>query len=252
MEVNSVGKQYIAAQKQPAETQKHYVYVAKNGDEICYVGSGLFGRWDHVNSGTSHNYGLNKLHFEGVELEVKVVSEHSCVKDARSAEMLLIKQLLPAHNIKGNTNTQLDRMREFNDFLRSYKVLVKKQMFRKNISRRKLYLEMIKPTLLYYDPYDLVHGVPMADWNGGVFPTNPKAVAATNKMGLRGLCRVYTNTGTTGSSVFEVFGCEKLGMVCLRIKPENLHHLILSDRDRVFKGVNSPKHLVNGRKLNAG
>lgn len=251
MEVNSVGKRYMAAQKQPAETQKYYVYVAKNGEEICYVGSGVFGRWDHVSSGTSHNYGLNKLHFEGVVLDVQVLSEHDCVKDARSAELVLIKHFSPTYNIKGNTNTQLDRMRESNDFLRTYKALVRKLMFGKSAGRRKLYLEMIKPTLLYYDLYDLVHGVPMADWGGGMFPTNAKGSASTISMGLHSLCRVYCNTGTSGSSLFEIFGSEDLGMSCLRIKPENLHHLIIPDRDKVFKGVSSPKHLIKGRKLNA-
>lgn len=247
-----MSKQYFAALKQPDDVKKHYVYVAKNGDEVCYVGSGLFGRWSHVNSGTSHNYGLNKLHFEGVVLDVQVVSEHDCSKDARDAEMILIKQLLPAYNIKGSTNTQLERMQCFNDFLKSYERMVMRVMFRKSIGRRKLYLEMVKPALLYYDPYDLIHGVPMADWDGESFPTNPKMAANTVKMGLYALCRVYTNTCTSGSSVFEVFGCDKLGMSCLRIKPENLHHILISDRDRVFKGISAPKHLINGRRLNAG
>ena len=49
------------------------VYVCKNGSEVVYIGEGRFGRHKHCNSGTSHVYELNKLHFDGVVLEVDVV-----------------------------------------------------------------------------------------------------------------------------------------------------------------------------------
>ena len=45
---------------------KHFeVYICKLDGNIIYIGSGANGRHKHCNSGCSHVYDLNKLHFEG-------------------------------------------------------------------------------------------------------------------------------------------------------------------------------------------
>lgn len=77
------------------------VYVCSQDGVIIYVGEGRFGRHKHCTSGTSHVYALNKLHFEGVEIDVEVVKVFKTKKEAQEYEQLLIDKYLPAHNIKG-------------------------------------------------------------------------------------------------------------------------------------------------------
>lgn len=55
------------------------VYVCKLGANIIYVGSGAVGRHKHCNSGRSHVYELNKLHFEGEVFKVDITYyENKC------------------------------------------------------------------------------------------------------------------------------------------------------------------------------
>ena len=49
------------------------VYMCKFQDDVLYIGSGKIGRHTHCDSGISNVYGLNRLHFGGVELDVKVL-----------------------------------------------------------------------------------------------------------------------------------------------------------------------------------
>ena len=84
-----------------ASVKGYEVYVCKKGSEIVYIGEGKFGRHKHCKSGTSHVYELNKLHFEGVELEVKVVKAFETKKEAEHFEKLLIDEHQPIYNSKG-------------------------------------------------------------------------------------------------------------------------------------------------------
>ena len=77
------------------------VYVCKKNEVIIYVGEGRFGRHKHCTSGTSHVYALNKLHFEGVELDVEVVKVFKTKREAQEYEQHLIDKYLPVHNVKG-------------------------------------------------------------------------------------------------------------------------------------------------------
>lgn len=77
------------------------VYVCKNGSEVVYIGEGRFGRHKHCNSGTSHVYELNKLHFDGVVLEVDVVKVFETKVEAESLEKMLINKHQPIYNSKG-------------------------------------------------------------------------------------------------------------------------------------------------------
>ena len=73
------------------------VYLCYLEDEIVYVGSGKLSRYKHCNSGTSHVYELNKLHFEGVVFDVKV-QKFKTRKTALNKEIELIKKHLPKFN----------------------------------------------------------------------------------------------------------------------------------------------------------
>ena len=85
-------------------TKKFEVYICKKDGHIIYIGEGLAGRHKHCNSGTSHVYGLNKLHFEGHDLEVDVVKVFSSKKEAEQCEKALIEEYQPMYNTKGRSD----------------------------------------------------------------------------------------------------------------------------------------------------
>jgi hypothetical protein len=68
----------------------YYVYVAYEGDIPRYVGFGKGRRHEHVNSGISKSYRLNKAHFAGIVLRVEFVAENLTQKDAEALEIKLI------------------------------------------------------------------------------------------------------------------------------------------------------------------
>ena len=82
------------------------VYVCKLDDEILYVGQGKSGRHRHCNSGISHVYDLNTLHFNGIKTEVDVVYTSLSKLDVEKMEMRLIKELQPKFNKVGNPKSE--------------------------------------------------------------------------------------------------------------------------------------------------
>ena len=97
------------------DTKESYeVYICYLGSEIVYVGSGRIGRHEHCNSGTSHVYELNKLHFEGVVFDVKV----RYVKTKETSleqEVELINRHLPTFNFR-HTPKALSKIDSMNDY----------------------------------------------------------------------------------------------------------------------------------------
>lgn len=73
------------------------VYLCKYKDEVVYVGQGGYKRHKHCNSGTSHVYELNRLHFSGAVFDVDVKIFNSKV-EAVEREKELIKRYLPKFN----------------------------------------------------------------------------------------------------------------------------------------------------------
>ena len=79
------------------------VYVVSTEDEdILYVGQGKLGRHGHCNSGVSHVYGLNRLHFGKVKLKVDVIETFKTKEESEKREFELIKGLNPKFNLKNN------------------------------------------------------------------------------------------------------------------------------------------------------
>lgn len=73
------------------------VYVCKHEGVVVYVGQGYYNRHKHCNSGTSHVYELNQLHFQGVVFDIDVEllpNKEVAVKKERE----LIKRYLPKFN----------------------------------------------------------------------------------------------------------------------------------------------------------
>ena len=58
--------------KKLSKQKLYVVYIASHNGEIYYVGHGVYGREKHVNSGCSHVYELNKMHFQGIKFEVSI------------------------------------------------------------------------------------------------------------------------------------------------------------------------------------
>lgn len=81
---------------------KYEVYVCKYKEDVLYVGQGKVGRSSHCNSGCSHVYGLNRLHFGKVDFTVDVVSLHETQKEALDEECRLISKLKPKFNKRNN------------------------------------------------------------------------------------------------------------------------------------------------------
>lgn len=73
------------------------VYIAHDGSDAVYVGEGKHNREQHVNSGVSHVYELNKDHFNGLSYAVEVIY----LKDKETAEELediFIEEFKPKYN----------------------------------------------------------------------------------------------------------------------------------------------------------
>jgi hypothetical protein len=80
------------------DTKNYIVYVVRFEDEIVYIGSGIKDRHNHCISGTSHVYDLNRLHFEGKVVDVKVIKTNITKQESLVAE----KELILLHRPKFN------------------------------------------------------------------------------------------------------------------------------------------------------
>lgn len=74
------------------------VYCAYTEKEIIYIGYGKVGRHKHCISGVSHVYNLNKEHFCGQPVQVKVLKQFLTNKEAKDAENKLIIFCKPKYN----------------------------------------------------------------------------------------------------------------------------------------------------------
>ena len=59
--------------------------------EIVYIGSGANGRHKHCNSGCSHVYELNKMHFNGVVFDVSVKKFNSKSESLKHEKEMILK-----------------------------------------------------------------------------------------------------------------------------------------------------------------
>ena len=82
----------------------YYVYIARIDGEIVYIGKGTGNRFEHVNSGVSHNYFLNKSHFSGVVADIEIYQKFELESDALSLEASLIALHKPKWNNETNPN----------------------------------------------------------------------------------------------------------------------------------------------------
>ena len=83
------------------------VYVVSTEDTVLYVGQGKLGRHQHCDSGLSHVYGLNRLHFGKVPLKVEVVETFKTKAESEKREFELIKKFNPKFNLKNNGDSSV-------------------------------------------------------------------------------------------------------------------------------------------------
>lgn len=140
------------------------VYVCKDENgTILYIGSGVSGRHKHCISGTSHVYGLNKMHFENRELSVKVLSLHESKEDALEREKDLILQYRPIFNIQYLNNEKSTRANNSGAVSNRFRKIVKeytKAMYKTlRCKQSELFLEDIENLLKSYKITGLINGV---------------------------------------------------------------------------------------------
>ena len=74
-----------------------YRAVDKDGN-LLYIGSGRRTRHKHCNSGISHSYELNKMHFNGEFIGVEIIKDNLTKSESVEFEKTLILGLKPAFN----------------------------------------------------------------------------------------------------------------------------------------------------------
>ena len=79
------------------------VYFVKVRSSVCYVGMGKRGRHKHTESGVSHVYGLNCLHFTNPkEVTTHVIQNNLTQERALELEIELIQHYRPIYNKRDN------------------------------------------------------------------------------------------------------------------------------------------------------
>ena len=89
------------------EAESQYIYIVLSNKpkwaQVLYVGTGKGDRYKHANSGASHNRVLNKMHFEGVEMDTYIFADGLSKPDAHILEMMMIAFFNPIANSKGTS-----------------------------------------------------------------------------------------------------------------------------------------------------
>jgi len=83
-----------------------YVYIVRRAGELVYIGKGTGSRFNHVTSGTSHCYDLNRHHFLGDILDIEIYKDSLEEDDSLILEESLIRELKPKYNSTHNRQTQ--------------------------------------------------------------------------------------------------------------------------------------------------
>ena len=130
-----------------AGVKGYEVYVCTLDKDVLYIGSGRLNRHKHCNSGTSHVYELNKLHFEGKIFDVKL-KFFSTKEESLEEEKRLISQHLPRFNIvhTSKNTSKADWLRNGDKLRKAFKYYNKfpenSSMFNKMNDFLNLFLEI--------------------------------------------------------------------------------------------------------------
>lgn len=234
-------KEYNAALNVDATNKSYYVYFVRHDGVLYYIGSGVLNRWRHVNSGTSHSYTLNKMHFAGVVFDIEVDPKVYTKQESMREESRMIAFHSPLLNKVGNgRNTATNKGNVYAKFKKDYMRALSE--CRLTIHRLKLYEDLLMPTLRFYEPYDLVHGIPMVVMYRGMVGFKPTQRNAGVKLGLGALMNAYMNIRVSGCTIFETIQPEGSNIIYLKFTDYFVGKLGLSGNVLDFNGYSDPKH----------
>ena len=129
------------------KTKGFEVYICSLDKEILYIGSGKINRHKHCNSGISHVYELNKLHFEGKTFTIEL-KFFDTKEDSLEEEINLISKHVPKFNIlfTGKSSGRVDWLRNGDKLRKAFKYYNKfpenSSMFNKMNDFLNLFLEV--------------------------------------------------------------------------------------------------------------
>lgn len=86
------------------QDRDYYVYAGYSEGELVYIGRGSGNRKLHLNSGVSHVYEANKLHFLGKQVEIKIIKDKLDLNDSKQLEKFEIIKNTPKWNVVHSTN----------------------------------------------------------------------------------------------------------------------------------------------------
>lgn len=86
------------------EPKEYYVYAVEVDNIFIYIGKGYKSRWEHVVSGTSHVYELNRLHFTNQQVRIVALQDNLGSRQAHWFEQSCILKYQPEFNIRGSGN----------------------------------------------------------------------------------------------------------------------------------------------------
>lgn len=96
--------------KKNIKDKLYVVYKVSHNDLIYYIGHGAYGRQKHVNSGCSHVYELNRMHFNGVVFSIDI-EKFDTKQDAAAREEFLIRAVKPPLNKVFTDSSKINKMR---------------------------------------------------------------------------------------------------------------------------------------------
>lgn len=180
----------------PRKAKMFEVYICSLNKEILYIGSGKINRHKHCNSGTSHVYDLNKLHFEGVIFDVDL-KFFDTKEESLEEERSLIKKHVPKFNTvftgKGSSRAywmhNYDKLRKAFDKYNRFPE--KSNMYNKMNSFLKLFLE--------------AHEIQMIEYEGGVLLRSRLFYKVRGHDKICNLIKNHRCTAKGGTNVFITF-----------------------------------------------
>ena len=141
---------------------KFEVYSCYYEGKLLYVGSGAINRHKHCNSGCSHVYGLNKLHFEGAVFDIKL-RYFETKEESLEVEKALIREHLPKLN-SVHTSRNKSKAKWFEQYNKLREVFVENNKFDDKPSLRN------KVNALFDDSMATIAGVPTETASTSVVP----------------------------------------------------------------------------------
>lgn len=147
----------VRGRKLKRDKEKFELYCCYDKGKLLYVGSGALYRHKHCNSGTSHVYELNKLHFQGFIFDVKV-KYFETREDALEEEQKLIREHLPELN-KVYTTRNCGKSKWVQTYSKLRKSFTENNKFDKKSTMHRKMVEL-------FEAFLMLHPIPLIDSEG--------------------------------------------------------------------------------------